>query len=191
MRILARLIVLGLLLAAVSGLYWVDTLRRAAPDASQPAPAGREPDYYFTDFDLHSFERPGAPTYVLQGERMTHYADNDTATLIAPALDYRASAGALWHATAERGRIGPGGDRVELIREVVIDRSAEASSPLVFRTSRLTVFTAAGRAETDRPVTGTGRGWRTRGTGMTAWFERDLVELHAEVTTHYEPADAR
>ena len=191
MRILARLIALALLLAAVSGLYWVDTLRRTTPETAEPAPAAREPDYYFTGFELRSFERAGAPTYSLQGERMTHYDDDDTATIAAPVLDYRAPEGALWHVTAERGHVGPGGDRVDLVREVVVDRSAEASSPMEFRTSRLTVLTAAGRAETDRPVTGTAPTWRTRGTGMTAWFDRDLVELHSEVTTRYEPADAR
>lgn len=191
MRIVTRLIALGLLLAAVSGLYWVDTLRRATPERTQAAPTAREPDYYFTGFWVRSFERPGAPAYVLRGERMTHYADDDTATLVAPTLDYLAGDGAPWRVTARRGRTGPGGERVKLIREVVIDRADEASSPMTLRTSRMTVHTRAGRAESDRPVTATGAGWRTRGTGMTALFERDLVELHAEVTTRYEPTRAR
>lgn len=191
MRALTRLIAIALLLAVGSGLYWVDTLRRGelSPDAGEGTP--HEPDAYFVDFTLRRFERAGTPAYVLSGHRMMRFADDETAVVQRPELDYRPVEGAPWHATAARGRTDPDAGRVELVNDVVLRQMPANEPPMTIHTSRLTILTAAGRAETDRPITAEGPAWRIAATGMTAWLERDLVELHHEVDGRYDPQATR
>ncbi|MDZ7787152.1 MAG: LPS export ABC transporter periplasmic protein LptC [Halofilum sp. (in: g-proteobacteria)] len=191
MRILTRIIVIVLVLAAASGLYWVDTLRRAGPAREQAGATPHEPDAYFVDFTMRRFEQAGAPTWRLDGERMTRFADDRTALIERPDLDYRPVDAAPWRATAARAKTDPDGDRVDLINEVVLRQLPTDAAPMTIRTSRLTVLTGAGRADTDRPITAEGREWRIDATGMTAWFDRDVVELHHEVNGRYEPQTTR
>ena len=191
MRILTRIFVIVLVLAAASGLYWVDTLRRTGPVREQADATPHEPDAYFVDFTMRHFEQAGAPTYRLDGERMTRFADDRTAVVERPDLDYRPVDGAPWRATAARAKTNPDGDRVDLINEVVLRQLPTDAAPMTIRTSRLTVLTGAGRADTDRPITAEGGEWRIDATGMTAWFDRDVVELHQEVNGRYEPQTTR
>lgn len=191
MRALTRIIVIVLILAAGSGLYWVDTLRRAGPEPQAEGTAPHEPDAYFVDFTLRHFEQAGVPTYRLAGERMTRFADDRSALIERPDLDYRPVDAAPWRATAARAKTDPASDRVELINDIVLRQLPESGAPMTIRTSRLTLLTKAGRADTDRPITAEGRAWRIDATGMTAWFDRDLVELHHEVNGRYEPQTTR
>lgn len=191
MRILTRVIVIALILAAGSGLYWVDTLRRAGPEPEADSATPHEPDAYFVDFTLRRFENAGTPTYRLTGERMTRFADDRTAVVQRPDLDYRPVDAAPWRATAARARTDPDSERVDLINDVVLRQLPADEPPMTIRTSRLTVLTEAGRADTDRPITAEGREWRIDATGMTAWFGRDVVELHHEVNGRYEPQTTR
>lgn len=191
MRALTRVIVIALMLAAGSGLYWVDTLRRAGPEPEADGTTPHEPDAYFVDFTLRHFENAGLRTYRLSGERMTRFADDRSALIERPDLDYRPVDAAPWRATAARAKTDPDSDRVDLINDVVLRQIPENEPPMTIRTSRLTVLTEAGRADTDRPITAEGREWRIDATGMTAWFDRDVVELHHEVNGRYEPQKTR
>jgi LPS export ABC transporter protein LptC len=190
-RILTRAIVLVLVLAAASGLYWVDTLRRAGPPTEGVGTIPHEPDAYFVDFTMRRFENAGTPIYRLAGERMTRFADDRTALIEQPDLDYRPVDAAPWQATAARATTNPDGERVELINDVVLRQLPADEPPMTIRTSRLTLLTEAGRADTNHPITAEGREWRIDATGMTAWFDRDVVELHHEVNGRYEPQTTR
>lgn len=191
MRALTHVIVIVLILAAGSGLYWVDTLRRTGPEPRTEGPVPHEPDAYFVDFTVRQFENSGVPTYRLTGERMTRFADDRTALIERPDLDYRPVDAAPWRATAARAKTSPDSERVDLINDVVLRQLPEDEPPMTIRTSRLTVLTGAGRADTDRPITAEGREWRIDATGMTAWFDRDVVELHQKVNGRYEPQTTR
>lgn len=191
MRALTRIIIIGLILAAGSGLYWVDTLRRAGPEPETESATPHEPDAYFVDFTLRRFEHAGTRTYRLAGERMTRFADDRTALIERPDLHYSPIDAAPWRATAARAKTDPDGERVDLIDNVVLRQMPENGPPMTIRTSRLTVLTEAGRADTERPITAEGREWRIEATGMTAWFDRDVVELHHEVNGRYEPQKTR
>jgi len=190
-RALTRIIVIALILAAGTGLYWVDTLRRAGPEPAADAKTPHEPDAYFVDFTLRRFENAGIRTYRLAGERMTRFADDRSTLIERPDLDYRPVEAAPWQATAARAKTEPDSDRVELIDDVVLRQIPENEPPMTIRTSRLTVLTEAGRADTDRPITAESRAWEIDATGMTAWFDRDRVELHHEVNGRYEPQSTR
>lgn len=191
MRSLNLVIVIALIIAAGSGLYWVDTLRPTGPGPEADRTTPHEPDTYFVDFTLRHFENAGAPTYRLAGQRMTRFADDRSAVVKAPDLDYRPVDAAPWRATAARARTDPASDRVDLIEAVVLRQLPPDEPPMTIRTSRLTVLTEAGRADTDRPIAAEGDAWRLDATGMTAWLDRGVVELHHEVNGRYEPQTTR
>lgn len=191
MRILGRLGILVLVVAAASAMWWLETLREAPEEQPAPPEARHEPDYYMNDFRLRAYEGAGAPRYVLHGERLTHYADDGSAEVTEPRLRYAtAEAGAPWHVRGRRGILRPGGDVVDLERDVVLHREPDQRPPITLRTTRMTVFTDAGRAETDRPVTVVSPGQRVDAIGMTAYFGPELIELHQDVRGRYDPAIA-
>ncbi len=190
MRILGRLALVLLLVVAASALWWLDTLRERQPVQQADPEQRHEPDYYFTDFRLRAHERSGAPRYVIEGERLVHYADDGTAEVSEPRVFYRGGGGPPWRARSRHGILGPDGDEVELYEDVLMRRQATERAPLALRTTRMTVFTEAGRAETDRPVTIVSPGQRIAAVGMTARFESGLIEFHQDVRGQYDPSIA-
>lgn len=190
MRLLGRLGILALVIAAASAFWWLDTLRQP-PERPAPSEAAHEPDYYMNDFRLRAYEGEGAPSYVLGGERLAHFADDGSAEVTQPRLRYAtAEVEAPWRARGQRGILRPGGDVVDLEHNVVLHREPARRPPVTLRTTRMTVFTAAGRAETDQPVTVVSPGQRVTGVGMTAYFGPGRIELHQDVRGRYEPTIA-
>jgi LPS export ABC transporter protein LptC len=189
MRLLSRALLAVLVVVAVVAMWWLDWLRE--PDPGREAEAGprHEPSHYFEGFRLAAHDGPGGPTYVLDGERLVRYADDGTAEVAEPRLRHRGTAGGPpWHARGRRGEVGPDGDRVDLEGEVMLRREPGDRAGLVVETSRMTVFTDAGRAQTDRAVTAHRPGLRIDAVGMTALFREDRIRLHAEVRGRHEPA---
>lgn len=191
MRILARLGLIALVIAAASALWWLDTLREREPEPVVDPEARHEPDYYFDEFRLRAHERTGPPRYVLEGERLVHFADDGTAEVTQPRLTYGVGEASPWRVTGRRGVLGPDGDVVDLYQDVVMQREPGDRPPVTLRTSHATVYTAAGRAETERPVTVVSPGWRVRAIGMTARFNAGLIELHQEARGRYDPTITR
>lgn len=190
MRLLGRLGILALVIAAASAFWWLDTLRQP-PEQPAPPEERHEPDYYMNDFRLRAYEGAGAPRYVLDGERLAHFADDGSAQVTQPRLRYTtAETEAPWHVRGQRGILRPGGDVVDLEHDVVLHREPARRPPITLRTTRMTVFTEAGRAETDQPVTIVSPGRRVRAIGMTAYFGPDQIELHQDVRGRYDPAIA-
>src|SRR3569623_1702144 len=80
------------------------------------------PDFFLTEFELTSMDRGGAPRYRLHAGAMTHYADDDTADVIAPQMTLYRGGGAPWLAHSARGWVAAGGEMVRLNGDVVITR---------------------------------------------------------------------
>lgn len=190
MRILARLALVVLVVAAASALWWLDNLRDRQPAPTADPEARHEPDYYFDDFRLRAHERTGPPRYILEGERLVHYADDDSAEVTEPRVHYGGNGDAPWHVEGRRGILSPGGDVVELEDDVVMRRQPASRPPVVLRTTRMTVFTESGRAETAQPVTIVSPGRQVAAVGMTVRFGPDQIELHHDVRGRYDPAIA-
>lgn len=189
MRLLARLGVLGLIIAAASALWWLDALRQPEERPAVPPRARHEPDHYFTGFQLRAHEGAGPPRYVLDGRRLVRYADDGSGEVSAPRLRYTPAGAASWNVSGERGTLAPDGERVDIAGDVVMTRLPGARNAVTIRSTRMSVFTAAGRAHTDRPVTVEGSGWRVAAVGMTTLFGPDVIELHRDVRGRYEPGD--
>lgn len=190
MRILGRLALIVLVVAAASAMWWLDALRERQPTREADPEARHEPDYYFNDFRMRAHEQSGPPRYVIEGERLVHYADDGTAEVTEPRLSYRGEGDLPWRVRSRRGILSPGADVVDLREDVLMQRSGNERPPLSLRTAQMTVFTEAGRAFTERPVSILTPGRRIDAIGMTARFESGLIEFHREVRGRYDPAIA-
>lgn len=187
-RRIGPIISLALVVAVASALWWLDTLRREAPVETADPAARHAPEIYFAEFRVHAYDAVGAPRHVLTGDRMTRYTDDESSEIDRPTLFFRDPVGPPWYVVSRRGTLDAEGDRLELTGRVVATRSPDSPDLLVMRTPRLTVLTAAGRAETAAEVDIVGTGSRVHSTGMTATFETGLVELHEDVRGRHDSA---
>ena len=128
-------------------------------------------------------------------------------------LDFLRRSPTPWHATANMARrLEEAGyrrlDETEAWRlapgeRVYVTRNDSSLIALQLPRERLAALRLIG-AHTDSPglrlkpnAAQSAAGWLQLGVEvyggalLAPWFDRDLVELHAEVTTRYEPADAR
>jgi len=187
MRVLARAFVVLLVVAALSALWWLETLRRQEPARVTADEGARVASSYFEDFRMRDHRGEGPALHVVHGQRLRHF-DDDTATIRQPRIDYAPPGAPPWHARAERGELERGGDRVDLIDDVVLIRRGDDADPLRLETTVLTIRPSAGEAETTKPVRIRGAGWRSTAVGMHALFDAGLVELHSDVWGRYEPS---
>ena len=180
-----------LTVAALSTLSWWLPLRMG-PTPAEPVAVAREarhvPDFFLTEFELTSMDRGGAPRYRLHAGAMTHYADDDTADVIAPQMTLFRGGGAPWLAHSARGWVAAGGEMVRLNGDVVITRPvASGAQGLVVSTDELEVWPDREYAETARPVTLRDALGVTEAVGLHADFKQDRFELPARVRGVYAP----
>ncbi len=187
MRLLARVFAIALVVVALSALWWLETLRRQEPATRSDDEGVRVARSYFEDFRMRDHRGEGKPLHVVRGERLRHFADEETADVQAPRIDYTPPGAPPWHARAARGELERGSDRVELIDDVVLVREGATSEPLQLETTALTIRPSAGLAETSQPVRVRGTTWRSTAVGMRAHFDQGLVELRSDVWGRYEP----
>ncbi len=82
--------------------------------------------------------------------------------------------------------MSPGGDHVELIDSVRINRTDEKNRTTIITSSRMTVFPQKQYAETAQPVRIDGLGGVTTGTGMKAYLKESRMNLLSNVRGQYE-----
>lgn len=178
--------VIALVAIAAATVWWLDSLRQAErPDPVPPA-ARHEPEHYFDDFRLRSYEVPGTPVSILHGLRMVRFADDETSEITEPDLDYHDPAGPPWHVTGDRGTLDADGDRLDLEGDVQVTRFDPGEKPILLVTPVLTVFIGPGIAETDAPVDITGPGWTGTAVGMTARLNEGQVDFHHDFRGRHE-----
>ncbi len=182
--------VLLLVLFALGALLLSNWLSRQAEDKRERREQVRRqiPDYFLTDFTATTMGPKGQPEYRLSAMRMEHYPDTDTAVLMQPRILLYGDGEANWHARADGGRVGPGGEVVYLNGNVEIHQPGETGSPpRMLETEHIQIYPQKNYAETDAPVTITGPQTQIYGVGMRAYFVQQRLELLSEVTGTHEP----
>lgn len=116
-----------LLSVLAAGSYWM--AERARLSDVVPRPVGHEVDYFVDNFKLTRMDEQGRPLYDLSAQRMTHYADDDTTDLLAPAVTSIRPDQPVVHMTAEKGHLTEDGEEVTLTGNVHIVRAATATNP--------------------------------------------------------------
>lgn len=178
------LIVLVLLLGASLSWWLMRSLEvREAPVREQ---VRHIPDYYLNDFTVNAMDDSGHLRYRLHADHMTHYLDDDTASLVRPNMVLFKQDGPTWNAAARRGWIGAGQKTVRLNRDVLVWRDPLVKgSGLELQTDELHIIPDRQYAETDRPVTIAQDIGITRAVGMHVFFDQGRMELLADVRGRY------
>ena len=113
-----------------------------------------DPDVMVDDFNARKLGLDGRVLYTLVARKMVHYPDDDSALLDQVTVEAFEPMQPKVTATADRGRLEQGGDRVVIEGNVVVLREADAKTePLRITTDRMIVLPDAGVASTTSEVT--------------------------------------
>ena len=140
-------------LALLVGLtMWLNTL--VQPQGSRTSGALRhDPDLMVENFNARKLDEKGRVLYTLAARKMVHYPDDDSALLETVTVEAFEPRQPKMTATADRGRLEEGGDRVWIEGNVVIVREADAKNERArLTTDKLLVLPDDGIARTSSEV---------------------------------------
>ncbi len=183
-----------LILVAIVVRNWVETpetLASEEPLAIQQLRA----DYYLEDFTTRRFDEAGTLEYLLSGDTLSHFPEDDRAEIRAPAMELHRP-DARWDGRADAGTFVRAPDVVTLTGDVVLEREptsptssgASARGSLVVRADDLSVAVATNEISTAGPVEVVAPGWRLRAVGLQSSIDEGKLELLSEVHGRYEVA---
>ena len=154
-----------------------------------------EADYYLEDFTTRRFDANGALEYVVAGDSLSHFPDDDVSEVVAPRVELRRP-GAVWRVNAERGRLETDPDVFTLLGDVrlereVLDAPLDApivDGPLTITTRDLALGLDDDTVSTDAPFEIVANGWRLAGTGLRSTIDAGKLELLSNVNGTYDAA---
>ena len=130
MRLLEKiaLLILGIVF---TGLTW--WLQYGLLSESEPVvETGHtdEPDYYVENFSARGMNDKGQLKYILEGDRLVHYPDDDTALVDNPHIvQYLPGSTKPTHIYSETGWLTPGGEEIHLTGKVRVVEGKTATDP--------------------------------------------------------------
>ncbi|MCF7203742.1 LPS export ABC transporter periplasmic protein LptC [Pseudomonas oligotrophica] len=180
-------LLLGLIAALLVAVgYWNIRPESFMQEPPQAATAEPDVDFYVVNARTVQFQPDGKRHYELRSERMEHLKASDTSLLTRPdLLAYRGSE-LPWHVSSERGEVSPGGEQVELIDKVVVERTDAKGRPTVVTSSRMTVWPEKDYAETRQAVRIVAANGVTTATGMKAYLDDGRMLLLSNVRGQHE-----
>ena len=175
--------VLAVLLAAVG--YW-----NVSPESfmDQPKAAVDESaiDYYAINAHSIQYLPDGSMQYDMTSDKVEHLKATDVTLMTTPVLQMYRGTEFPWHVQSVRAEVSPGGDHVELIDQVRINRTDEKTRTTVITSTRMTVFPQKQYAETAQPVRIDGFNGVSTGTGMKAYLKESRIHLLSNARGQYE-----
>jgi lipopolysaccharide export system protein LptC len=117
---------------------------------------------------------------------MEHIKASDVSLLTRPDLLAYRGTELPWHVRSERGEVSPGGEQVELIDDVVVERTDAKGRPTVVTTSRMTVWPEKDYAETRQAVRIDAANGVTTANGMKAYLDDGRMLLLSNVRGQHE-----
>ena len=187
------LLTLGLMLLLAGGSFWL--LKKFQPtDTNGRAQAhSSEPDYTMDDFRYTSVAPDGKLSYLVEGERLSHYPDSDDSIISQPRLTSYAPDRPPMTLRAETARINGDHSEVHLRDKVVLRRPpARGADDLTVKSDYMLVLTRQDIVKSDRPVHGQQGNSTLNGTGMVADNSRRTLALQSQVSaTFVQPQQAK
>jgi lipopolysaccharide export system protein LptC len=167
--------------------FWFQDLFRETPIV-QLKKDTHFPDYFMENFSITSLNAQGEPAYILQARRLEHFADDDSAEIQQPVIEFRGEQDD-WIISAERASILTDKTMIHLYENVRIRRkSIDDHQPLRIDTEYLKINTASKIAETHQPAQIISAGLQLNSRGMMFDNNKGIVKLMSEVKGHYAPA---
>ena len=178
--------VLGLLVGLT---FWLDQLvqpREARADGS----TRHDPDLMVENFSARTLDPDGSVRYTLAARKMVHYPDDDSAHLDAVKVEAFEPKQPKMTATADRGRLEQGGDRVWIEGNVVLVREGDARvGASTLTTQKLLVLPNEGKASTSSDVTLVSPQGTAQAKGMELDNNARTIKLD-RVRATYKPSKA-
>jgi len=183
MRTFISLIIV-LALALLS--FWFQDLFKETPIV-QIKKETHYPDYFMENFSITSLNQQGKPTYILTARRLEHFADDNSAEIQQPVINFHSEQGD-WTLSAERATILTDQTLIHLYDNVRIRRmTQDQRQPLSIDTDYLQINTATRIAETDQPAHLKSGQLELDTRGMMFDSNRGIVELRSQVKGLYAP----
>ena len=155
-----------LILALAAASLWLERAVQA-PERDKSGKLRHDPDFIAEDFGITKMDVTGKPEYILSAERMQHYPDDESTSVVAPRLVQRHDNANPVVIRADRGLIAKKGDETSFYGSVVVVREAgRGQSELRVQTEYLQVIPDRDLARTDKPVIITEGRSRLSGIGM-------------------------
>ena len=180
------LAVLGLLVGLT---FWLNQLvqpREARADGS----TRHDPDLMVENFSARKLDPDGTVRYTLAARKMVHYPDDDSAHLDTVKVEAFEPKQPKMTATADRGRLEQGGDRVWIEGNVVVVREGDARAGVsTLTTQKLLVLPNEGKASTTTDVTLVNPQGTSHAKGMELDNNARIIKLD-RVRATYKPSKA-
>lgn len=180
---------LGLLAAALAALlaaigYW--NIRPESFMAGEPLEEAETIDFYVEGARSLQFQTDGKLHYRLSAERLEHVQASDLTRITAPVLLLHRGSEQPWQVRSLRGEVLPGGDQVELLEQVRVERRDVRDRHTLLTTERLSVFPEREFASTAAPVRIEAANGVTTATGLEAYFKDGRMRLLSNVRGQHE-----
>lgn len=183
----SALIAAGAVLAL--GSFWLLQMVSRDETALQASQGGAEPDYFVDHFSAVRMSRTGLPAYIVSGVKLTHRPDDDSSEIAQPFVRKLTPGQPPTDMRAEHARIDQNNSRVQLNRNVVVERAAGPGVQyLRLTTPALTVFPDADRMQTAQPVEMRLGASVLTGIGMQADNAARQVDILQRLRITYPPA---
>lgn len=146
-----------------------------------------QPDFFMENTRILMFSQQGTPAYQLRSERATHQRDDDSTLLEQPnLLYYRPGEEHPWLLKAQQGTVTQGGEQVEMIDDVLLQRQDPSAPTARMTTQALTLYPERDYAETAQSVRIETAGSVTTATGMQVFLDDGRLELLSNVRGQHE-----
>lgn len=174
-----RLFPVALMASLAALTFWLDHAAQK-DDGGRDGKRRHDPDYVVDRFQVRRFNAAGELQHSLAAQKMLHYPDDDSTSVVAPQLTYHNTPPT--HLSADTAWLDQDGKHVRLDGNVRVVRAATANrAPTQIDTSVLYAEPDAEFAHTDAPVTLTQGRTVVRGKGMEANNKTRLAVLFGPV----------
>ena len=144
-------------------------------------------DYYLSKFRTHKFGQNGTIEYIVEGDTLAHYPDDNRSEITRPRVELRRE-DALWLVDAESGRFDPAPNLFTLQGGVTMQRKLPGTelATITMTTPTLRIATEANQVETDDVVNIVTSTWRLQAKGLRTAIDDGQLTLLSDVQGRYE-----
>ena len=181
-------IIIGLFLMVLAIGYWAyeGSLHSGTPKKVQSSQ--QNADYFLEQANILKYNEQGQLDYQLSSESISHYPHNETTLLSLPHMTSYRKPRQITETDALNGKLLSGNETLILWDNVVMTQNTIKTGKKVrMDTEYLTLYSADGIAETDKPVLITSNNSTTRAIGMKTFYEKGLINLKSRVRGFHEP----
>jgi lipopolysaccharide export system protein LptC len=169
--------VLGAVVFALGSFWLLEVMNKSSQDVNGSKKLD-EPDYFVTNFSMVRMDLQGKPSYIVSGAKLTHFPADDSSNIDQPFVRKISPGVPPLNMNAELAHIDQNNTRLQLSRNVVIDRVAGPKTQnLTLKTEALTIYPDEERMESAVPVDLVSGRSHVTGVGLNANNATSVVDV--------------